>query len=205
MKKWNFAYIPEISNEKLMNYFENNLNLNSDQIEALSIGVTVILFNVFEMFLVLFLSYFLGVLKESILFCIMFIPLRMFAAGIHCKSGHACIITTLIFYLGSSLLSKYCPLQNTLIFFISTVCIILLLKYAPADTENRPILGKECRNKLKIKTISVAILILFINITLGNNTTLNCSMYALIIEAISVMPLTYKLFGASYNNYKLYE
>ena len=63
MKKWNFAYIPEISNEKLMNYFENNLNLNSDQIEALSIGVTVILFNAFEMFLVLFLSYFLGVLK----------------------------------------------------------------------------------------------------------------------------------------------
>ena len=119
MKKWNFAYIPEISNEKLMNYFENNLNLNSDQIEALSIGVTVILFNAFEMFLVLFLSYFLGVLKESILFCIMFIPLRMFAAGIHCKSGHACIITTLIFYLGSSLLSKYCPLQNTLMFFIS--------------------------------------------------------------------------------------
>ena len=205
MKRYNLAYIPELIDTKLMLYFKNNLNLSSEDIENLSIGVTVIIFNIFEAFLVLICSVFLGIIKETIIFYIMFIMLRIFAAGVHCKTGHACIITTFILFIGASLLAKYYPLAISKVFIIVVASIGLLFKYAPADTENRPILGHDHRRKLKIKTVLSASLILFISLLSNDPLIFNCAMYALIIEVISVLPFTYKLLGVNYNNYRLYE
>ena len=205
MKKCNFAYIPENMSTKIINYFKINLNLSNEDIEKLSIGVTIILFNIFEAALVFISAFLLGIIKETILFSIIFIPLRMLAAGVHCKTGSACIITTLSFYIGSTLLSKYYPVINSYAFIIGIICTIALFKYAPADTQNRPILGQEQRKKLKIKTMLIASLILLINLLISNNILFNCSMYALLLETLSVLPLTYKAFGVKYNNYKSYE
>ena len=205
MKKFSLAYIPETMEIKLMNYLKKNINLDSREFEKLSIGLTLILFNVFEIFLVVLLAFLLGILKESLVFTLTFMIIRTFAAGVHCKTGHQCIITTLTFYLGSALLSKYYPINSQYAFIVGLAGSILLYKYAPADTENHPILGKEYRKKLKMKTMLSVALILVINLIINSTLLFNCAMYAIILESISVLPITYKIFNVNYNNYKLYE
>ena len=205
MKKYSIDYVSEVIGIKLTNYFSNCLNLSSDDREKLLIGATVILFNMLEVCIVFTLAFLLGILKETMLFTIMFVPLRMLAAGVHCKTGSTCLLITVIFYIGSSLLCKYCPIRISYAIILGIMCIIAFLKYAPADTENRPILGEKHRRMIKIKTISIAVLILVINILIKNATLFNCAMYALIIETVSILPLTYKIFNYTYNNYKFYE
>ena len=205
MKKCSFADIPESASDRLMGYFTNNLNLNTEDIEKLSIGLTVILLNIFEMTLVFILSFFLGVIKETLIFSIMFTLLRTLGSGVHCKTSSQCITVTLTFYIGAALLSKYFPVNTVPALCISLICTAFLYKYAPADTENRPILGERHRKKLKIEITIMALLIILANLIIADNALFNPSMYAMVIETIIVLPCTYKLMNVNYNNYKLYE
>lgn len=205
MKKYCFSDIPEFASDKLINYLINSLDLNTEDIEKMSLGITVMLINIFETTLVFTLAFFLGTIKETLIFFITFAILRALAAGVHCKTSRECLFVTFLFYIGSSLLSKYCPINASLASCIGTICIAVLFKYAPADTENRPILGIHRRKRLRIQTTIFAFTALSVNIFIADITILNLIMYALLIESISTLPITYKLFKVNYNNYKLYE
>lgn len=205
MKKYRFEGIFEDAEIKIINFFKNNLNFNDRDVEKISIGITVVLFNIFEMSLIFISAFLLGIITQTLLFTVLFVPLRMLAAGVHCKTGQSCMLVTLSLYIGSVLLSTYLPVKPLYALVVGILCIPILSRYAPADTENRPILGKRRRNKLKIETICIVVLILSI-VFLSKSTTLsNCAMYAIIIQSISIIPFTYKIFGVNYNNYTLYE
>lgn len=189
----------------LISSFASNLNLNTEDIEKFSIGITVILLNLFEMIIVFILSAFLRVIKESLMFFIMFIILRALGCGIHCKTFGKCILITVIVHISSVFLSIKFPINITYALIISLIFIIILFKYAPADTENRPIIGELIRQKLKIQITIFSLIIVFINLIILNKVLFNISMYAIVMEGLSVLPCTYKLFNQSYNNYKAYE
>lgn len=191
--------------EKILNYFKNNLNLNSLEIEKLYLGIMIIGLNISEMIIVFIISFFMGIIKCTILFSIMFVILRLTAAGVHCKTSLSCIMLTSIIYIGSSYISINYPLNMYLTFAISIISTLLLYKYAPADTANRPILGLDHRKKLKIKTTIIASILILINLLILNNIIFNLTMFALLFEAVSVLPCSYKLMKTSYNNYENYE
>ncbi|MBE6072354.1 MAG: hypothetical protein E7208_10385 [Clostridium butyricum] len=191
--------------KKILNYFKNYFNLKPLEVEKLYLGIMVVALNISEMMIVLIISFFLGIIKELIVFSIMFVALRLMSAGIHCKSALGCIVTTSITYIGSVYISIKYPLNTSIAFIVSIICTVLLYKYAPADTENRPILGAENRKKLKIKTTIIASSLILINLLLLNKILFNLTMFALLLEMFSVLPWTYKLMKSSYKNYKKYE
>lgn len=191
--------------KKILNYFKNHLNLSPLEVEKLYLGIMIIGLNISEMMIVFIIAFFMGIIKEVVLFSIMFIVLRLTAAGLHCKSSLGCIILTSIIYIGSSYISINYPLNMYLTFTISIISILFLYKYSPADTENRPILGSDHRKKLKILTTTIASILIFINLLLLNKILFNVTMFALLIETISVSPFSYKLMKTSYNNYEKYE
>lgn len=205
MNPLNITYSPKSLYRHFLEYIKINLNLTDRDMAKLTIGIALFSFNVFELILVIAFAVFLGVIKETMLFSIMFAPLRMLAAGVHCRTRRACIATTLLFYVGSSFISAYYPISYSYCFVVEFICLMVLAKYAPADTESRPIIGKNRRMKIKIKTVSVALLIVFLTAFSHDMTIINCGMFALIIESISILPSTYKLFSYKYNNYITYE
>lgn len=191
--------------EKILNYFKNHLNLGPLEVEKLYLGIIVIALNISEMIIVFVLAFFIGIIKEVILFSIMFAALRLTAAGVHCKSTLGCILLTSIIYIGSSYIAIKYPLNMYLSFMISAISTVLLYKYSPADTKNRPILGEDHRRELKIKTTIIASILILINLLLLNKILFNLTMFALLIETLSVLPCSYKLMKVSYNNYEKYE
>ena len=67
------------------------------------------------------------------------------------KRHIGCIIYTLLLYSGSSLLGKYIVLTGNVKIMLAIAiwifCMIMIKLYAPADTENLPILRKKERNR----------------------------------------------------------
>ncbi|MBW9159446.1 accessory gene regulator B family protein [Clostridium tagluense] len=195
----------EFITTKLFNYFKNHLNLNSSEMEKLYLGIIIIFLNILKLLFVAIVSFFIGMIKEVLILFIMFGTLRLTAAGIHLKSSLGCTIVSLIVFIGSAYLTIKYPLSIPLTCIVSIICTVLLYKYSPADTENRPILEKEHRKKLKIKATVTALILIFINLLLLNKALFNLTMFALLLQSFSILPCTYKLLKSSYNNYEKYE
>jgi accessory gene regulator B len=168
---------------KIFNYLKKQSKLDSLELEKLYLGISVIAFNIFELLLVFIAAFFIGIIKEVLLFSIMFTPLRFTAAGVHCKSNLACIIITLTSYIGASYISVKYPLSIFFACIISVICTVILYKYSPADTESRPILGTEHRKKLKIQTTIIASILILINLLLLNKNIFSLTMFTLILES----------------------
>ncbi len=104
-----------------------------------------------------------NVVKEMILFLFIFIPLRVFSGGFHMKSKKGCMIFSLLIMIVVSLFLK-CELQSffwEIVFWI--IGIVVILKLAPVDSENKPLMEAE---KRKFSFI-IRIYILGISISFG--------------------------------------
>ena len=80
-----------------------------------------------------------------------------------------------------------------------------MLKYAPADTEKRPLINKKKRIIYKVLTLVITFIYLVISLILKNQTIINALYLSTILETIQILPITYKLYGVRYNNYKNYK
>lgn len=80
-----------------------------------------------------------------------------------------------------------------------------MLKYAPADTEKRPLINKKKRIIYKVLTLVITFIYLVISLILKNQTIINALYLSTILETIQILPVTYKLYGVRYNNYKNYK
>ena len=189
---------------KIIFYLEKNLEFDDIEKEKLYLGIISILINVIKTSLICLIALITGCLKETLFMILVFFCLRVTAAGLHAKSNFDCTIISLIAYIGGSNLAIYMPINRGGII----ICILLtiaLYKYSPADTSNKPIIGKEVRKKLKLKTLKTAIIFLTLNLITLNIKLVNLTMYAMLFQVISILPITYKLLKRSYNNYERYE
>lgn len=93
----------------------------------------------------------------NITFVFLIAPYRSFTGGIHLKTHLGCMLTTSCLYLGPIIVTKYFQINNDLILYVFTAIItifsiFIIAKYAPADTENIPILTKK-KEKQKNKIL----------------------------------------------------
>ena len=83
------------------------------------------------------------------------------------------------------------------------ICILHYLLFAPADTKKRPLPNKKKRIIRKIITVMIGIIYTLIIIFINNQYWTGIILSSLIIQAIVISPLTYRLFNQPYNNYKM--
>lgn len=197
--------IYDILCSKIVNFFISNLKLSNDDIELIHLGIHVLLLNLFKFIILSVLAICLGLFKEVLLFIFIFALLRVNAAGVHLKSNIGCTLAILFIFVGSAYVSNVYPISFNYVFVASIFISILLTIYAPADTEKRPILDSNKRKELKIRSGFICILLLIINLIVHKDIIMNITMFALLIQMVSVNPITYKLMREEYNNYKKYE
>ena len=205
MKKLlNFDFYNYIST-KIVYYFEKTITFDKLEREKLFLGVFTLVNNIIKTLFICCVSLILGCLKETIFMILILFSLRLTACGLHAKSNLSCTLISLTTYCGSSLLSSNVPIDKSIAFIICIFLTILLYKYSPADTANRPILYSTTRKKLKLQTLFTSIILLIINIIFQNTKLINLTMFAMLAQVISILPITYKLLKRSYNNYETYE
>ena len=115
--------------------------VDDERAEIIMYGLQNIIGEIPKIFLIIFLSYILGVFKLTLISMLLIGPYRSVTGGIHMKTHFACILTTFSLYCGTAILGKYIVIEGIAKYLIVLVCwifsMIMIKLYAPADKENR--------------------------------------------------------------------
>lgn len=172
-------------------------DINDERAEVINYGLQLAFGEIPKTFIILGIAWLLKVLDLTILAIIIIMPYRAVVGGVHFKTHVKCVVATSIFYIGTALLSKYIVLEKTLQYVITIIIwffsIIMISLYAPADTEDVPILRKKER-KLK-KSISYVIMtaMLVLSVLIKNTTISNILLFETLFQTISITRPMYKL------------
>ena len=182
-----------------------NKDLSQRDIDKIKYGLEGLYLTITKLIFIIIVSIILGIWKETLLLIIIFNGIRLTAFGVHAKRSIDCLISSTLFFILFPILciKLTIPLIVKVILFIPLTVLIGI--FAPADTEKRPLINKKKRKIYKILSIIISIIYMTIAIVIKNNILSNCFIFAIVIQIIIMLPITYKIFGVSYNNYKTYE
>ena len=186
-------------------YITKHKKLERIDIVRIKYGLEVMYHFLTKTIVIILISYILGILKENVLIFICFGIIRSVAQGIHAKSNFECWIFSLFIYVFIGLYIKYIPMYDTTCYLLLIFSIISLLLFAPADTKNLPLVNKNKRMSLKIKSVVVAFIYLISFILIKNNLLKESICISLSLESILINPITYRITHSKFNNYKTYN
>lgn len=182
-----------------------NKDLSQRDIDKIKYGLEGLYLTITKLIFIIIVSIILGIWKETLLLILIFNGIRLTAFGVHAKRSIDCLISSTLFFILFPIIciKLSIPLIVKIILFIPLTVLIGI--FAPADTEKRPLINKKKRKIYKILSIIISIIYMTIAIVIKNNILSNCFIFAIVIQIIIMLPITYKIFGVSYNNYKAYE
>ena len=182
-----------------------NKDLSQRDIDKIKYGLEGLYLTITKLIFIIIVSIILGIWKETLLLILIFNGIRLTAFGVHAKRSIDCLISSTLFFILFPILciKLTIPLIVKVILFIPLTVLIGI--FAPADTEKRPLINKKKRKIYKMLSIMISIIYMTIAIVIKDNTLSNCFIFAIVIQIIIMLPITYRIFGVSYNNYKTYE
>lgn len=188
-----------------MNYILKYNNYDKIKQEELKYGLVAIYLLVTKLIIILILAFLLGILKEVILFTIIYIPIRAVSFGLHATKSWICLIVSTLLFVGLPFVSQYLLMPTYIKLIIGIISILLMFKNSPADTHKRPIINENRRLFFKYFSVIIAIIYTTLSIFINNNFISNSLLLTLIIQCFITSPLVYKLFKLPYNNYKNFK
>lgn len=182
-------------------------DIDDEKAEVIMYGLQNIIGEIPKTFLLLLIAYLLGIFKETLIVCILLLPYKCASGGFHLKTHIGCIIGTTLFYCGTAVLAKYVVLEE-LVKYILVLCvwifgIIMIKKYAPADTENVPILTKKERNKKRIISYITFSLGMILSCVIRDNMIINILIFGNLFQTLTITKLAYRLTKNKYG-YEVY-
>lgn len=184
---------------------KNKPDLNDEQLEIIEYGLEGLYLTTIKIIIIILLSIILNIFKETILMILFYNIPRFTTFGMHAKDSKSCLITSLLLFIGGTYLAIYANITLSIKIILSVICLILIIIYAPADTEKRPLINHKKRKKFKILSIIICIILTILIIYFNNNYISNFMVIGLVECTIMILPITYKIFGLPYNNYKSYR
>ena len=183
-------------------------DVDDERAEVINYGLQILLGEVPKIFIMLAIAYLLGVFKLSLITFLILMPYRGASGGLHLKTHIGCIISTCAFYCGTALLAKYIVLSNIakyiLIILLAIFGIIMIKLYAPADTEDVPILSKKIRKQKQILSYISFILGLIIALFIKNDVISNIIIFGYFLQTCMITRIAYRLTNNRYG-YEVYK
>lgn len=183
-------------------------DVDDERAEVINYGLQILLGEVPKFFIMLFIAYILGIFKLTLITFLILATYRGASGGFHLKTHIGCIITTIIFYCGIALLAKYVILKDilkyTLIAFVGVFGIIMITLYAPADTEEVPIISKKIRRQKQFLSYISFVIGVIIAIFTKNNVISNIIIFGYFAQTCMITRFAYKITNNKYG-YELYE
>lgn len=172
--------------------------IDDEKAEIIFFGVQLIVGEIPKFFLMFGLGIVLGLWWQTLLAFFLLLPYKVCSGGFHLKTHLGCILSTNIIYCGNAYISTIWNFPNEIlkyiiILLVFTFGVIMVNIYAPADTENVPILSQKERKKKK----NLSIVFLIINIAVAsiikNNIISNILVLGTLVQTISITRIAYIL------------
>lgn len=177
-------------------------DITDEKAEIILYGLELILGEIPKLFLIFGLGFILGIGWYMVFTYIAIIPYRTMSGGFHLHTHLGCILASSIFYYGNILISKFLVLDNLQKYILIVLSLIfgllMVSMYAPADTENIPIISKKERKTKKILSYITLILTLAVAVIIQDRILSNILIIGTIFQTLSITRLAYKLTNNKY-------
>ncbi len=183
-------------------------DVDDERAEVINYGLQILLGEVPKLFIMLLIAYLLGIFKLTLITFLILAPYRGSSGGFHLKTHIGCIVTTTAFYCGTALLAKNIILEDITKYILAIAVgvfgIIMIKLYAPADTEEVPIISKKIRKQKQILSYIFLIIGIVISTLIRNNMISNIIIFGYFIQTCMITRLAYKITNNKYGH-ELYE
>lgn len=196
--------------EKICFYLTNKIrksspDMDDEKAEIINYGLQIVIGEIPKIFVLILIAFLLGVGWLTLLAFILILPYKVFSGGLHLKSHLGCIVGTTLFYCGDVMLSKIVVFEPLYIKYIAISLIwifgIIMCKlYAPADTENVPIISKTERSKKKKLSYIALTISLIVACVIENSVISNIIIFGMLFQSLIISRLAYKITNNKYGH-----
>ena len=188
-----------------MNNIKKHKQLDEIKLAEIKYGLESLYLTLTKIFIIILISIPLGTLKELLYIFLFYGILRITGFGAHTKTSIQCWVISIGTFTIIPFLAKTLIISKNLSLIIMTLLLIHIMLFAPADTEKRPLINAKKRLIYKIICTLNTLIYILITLFAYNPYFSNIFLFSILIQVIMVLPITYKLLGIKYNNYKNYK
>ena len=198
--------------DKICDYLTSKIRkqmpeVDDERAEIINYGIHLVIGEIPKTFVFVAIAALLGVLKEFFISMLVIFPYRGFSGGVHLKTHLGCLTATSIMYCGISYVSQFQLFDNNVKYILIPVVwvfgMVMCKLYAPADTENVPILRKKDRRKKQILSYITLTITLIIGVLVNNYVISNIIILGMFIQSLTITRIAYKLTNNKYG-YEVY-
>lgn len=195
--------------EKFCNFILNKMrkkmpDITDENAEIILYGLQLIIGELPKTILLFVIGFLIGMGWYMIFAFIAIMPYKAVSGGFHLHTHLGCILSTVVFFYGVIFISKYLVLddiQRYILVALSFIFGILMVSmYAPADTEDVPIISKRERKLKKILSYIMLTLTLGASLIIKDQILSNILLVGSIFQSISISRLAYILTKNKYGH-----
>ena len=180
-------------------------NYSEEKMEEIEYGLVGLYLTISKTIVICLVALLLGILKELIIFMVIYNIIRAPSFGLHATKSWICLVVSMLICITVPVLCNLLTLPIWLRIIVGLICVLLIFKNSPADTEKRPIVSPKRRRTYKILSTIIAIIFVVLTFIITDNFLANCFIFALVVQCFMISPFIYKIFNLPYNNYKNYQ
>lgn len=199
--------------DKICTFLTNKIrqemtDVDDERAEVINYGLQNIIGEIPKFFIVLIVAYLFGILKETLVTFFILLPYRCFSGGVHLKTHMGCIISTCLMYCGVAYIAKSIEFTQITIYILAVSTwvfgMIMIKLYAPADTENVPILRKKERKQKQILSYLVLTVGTIVAVVIPNTMVANVIIFGYLVQSCMITRFIYKITDNKYG-YEVYS
>ncbi len=130
-----------------------------------------------------------GLLKQSSIAMFTIAILRVISGGIHCKTLIKCIIVSTVVFISIGMLAKILVINEYLYFILNIVSLIIVGIKSPVDPPEKPIKTKQKRYVVKLLSILILLLIIYVSSRVTDNDVKNAILLAMYFQVLTLSGL----------------
>ena len=198
--------------DKICTFLTNRIRkempeIDDERAEVIFYGLQNIVGEIPKVFIMLVVAYILGIFWLSLFTFVALFIYKGASGGVHLKTHIGCILFTTGFYCIIPYISQFFVMPDLLKYIVISLIwifgMIMIKLYAPADTENVPILAKKDRRKKQIISYISYTIGLIIALIIPYSTIANIIVIAYFVQTLTITRLAYKLTNSKYG-YEVY-
>ena len=198
--------------DKICTFLTNRIRkempeIDDERAEVIHYGLQNIVGEIPKVFIMLGIAYVLGIFKLALFTFVALFPYKGASWGVHLKTHLGCITFTTIFYCIIPFVSQHFVLPDIIKYIVVALVwmfgIVMIKLYAPADTEDVPILESKVRRKKQIMSYISFTIGLLVAAIIRNNVISNILILANLFQTITITKFIYKLTNNKYG-YEVY-
>lgn len=169
----------------LSNVITRELNFDNVKRAKISYGLETIIGAIIKSvgFPVIFFLF--GVLKQSLIALFTVAILRYVSGGMHLKTFIGCFMVSTAVLVSIGMLSKVLVINDYLYYILNIVSLVIIILRSPVDPPEKPIKTKQKRYVMKLISIFILLLLIYISRTIENDVK-NSILLAIYIQALTL-------------------